>query len=135
MSYYLRKPDVVEGIQWTGDNFDEITEFCGDKINLVNYRDIDGSFRGHWLPIKRFRELGRDACGFFMKAAYDFFGREESLFVNKGDYILKMEFAVRPFESSTDQTIERFVIVQEDKFSQYFEANDACPLDGSGHCG
>jgi hypothetical protein len=127
MSYYLRKPDVVEGVQWTGDNFDEIAEFCGDKINLVNYRDIDGSFRGHWLPIKRFRELGRDACGFF--------GREESLFVNKGDYILKMEFAVRPFESSMDQTIERFVIVQEDKFNQYFEANDACPLDGSGHCG
>ena len=28
---YKKKPVVIEAIQWTGDNKEEIIQFCGDK--------------------------------------------------------------------------------------------------------
>ena len=35
---YVKKPIVVEVIQWTGDNLDEITDFAG---NIVS-KDVNG---------------------------------------------------------------------------------------------
>lgn len=29
---YVKKPVVVEAVQWTGSNFDEIKEFCGNDV-------------------------------------------------------------------------------------------------------
>lgn len=35
MAYYTRKPELVEAIQWTGDNIQEIFEFCRKDADLL----------------------------------------------------------------------------------------------------
>ena len=29
---YIRKPEIIEAIQWTGENYDEVYEFVGQKL-------------------------------------------------------------------------------------------------------
>lgn len=40
MAKYMRKPQVVEAIQWNGDNIDVIKDFVG-KENVIVYHLID----------------------------------------------------------------------------------------------
>lgn len=41
IQYFIPKPNVVEAVQWTGDNWSEIESFVGDidGIDLVNNGD------------------------------------------------------------------------------------------------
>ena len=36
MAKYRRKIDVIEAIQWTGNNKDDIFELCGDYAHMYN---------------------------------------------------------------------------------------------------
>lgn len=36
---YRKKPVVVEAVQWTGDNYDEICNFIGKKVRVIKYTD------------------------------------------------------------------------------------------------
>lgn len=36
---FRKKPVVIEAVQWTGDNRDEIIEFCSDLVDLKTKRD------------------------------------------------------------------------------------------------
>lgn len=36
---YRKKPVVVEAVQWTGDNYDEICNFIGKKVRVRKYTD------------------------------------------------------------------------------------------------
>ena len=38
MGFYKKKPVVIEAIQWTGNNLDEIQKFAGD---CIRYEKID----------------------------------------------------------------------------------------------
>ena len=31
---YKKKPVIIEAVQWTGDNIDEIIKFCGDSLTF-----------------------------------------------------------------------------------------------------
>lgn len=33
---YRKKPVVIEAVQWTGENLDEIKEFCGEFFNYAH---------------------------------------------------------------------------------------------------
>lgn len=57
---YRSKPQLVEAIQWTGHNYDEIKAFCPQKVsiadqNLLLLAGKDGAQEwvpvplGHWL--------------------------------------------------------------------------------------
>lgn len=35
MAYYLSKPELVEAVQWTGDNIQEIFELCQRNSDLL----------------------------------------------------------------------------------------------------
>lgn len=35
---YRKKPVVIEAVQWTGDNNEEINNFCGDSAKFVTSR-------------------------------------------------------------------------------------------------
>jgi hypothetical protein len=48
MGLYRKKPLTVEAMQWTGDNFDEITLFCGFR------RTADGHEMNAFNPIATF---------------------------------------------------------------------------------
>lgn len=37
---YCKKPVVVEAVQWTGENIDEIVEFCGEYCNSFDWSDV-----------------------------------------------------------------------------------------------
>jgi len=41
---YVKKPVIIEAIQCTGSNFDEVKEFCGDNLICVKLHEnfIDG---------------------------------------------------------------------------------------------
>lgn len=46
---YRMKPVIIEAIQWTGQNFDEIKKFAGDNVEIRNNELIiktleDGAF-------------------------------------------------------------------------------------------
>ena len=49
MAKYRKKPVVVEAIQWTGKNYDDIKQFCGQEliIDLLNHcvciRTLEGN--------------------------------------------------------------------------------------------
>lgn len=44
MSKYRKKPVIIEAIRWTGENEEEIIEFCTDKLAFIS----DGGFlNGH----------------------------------------------------------------------------------------
>lgn len=36
---YRKKPVIIEAIQWTGFNDQEIFEFCGDNIEITSTKD------------------------------------------------------------------------------------------------
>ena len=49
IKHYIKKPCPIKVIQWNGDNFDEIKEFCEDVILGYDYKLIipiikDGKF-------------------------------------------------------------------------------------------
>ena len=35
-----KKPVTIEFIEWTGDNFDEVKFFCGDKVQMIGTCEI-----------------------------------------------------------------------------------------------
>lgn len=41
MPIYCKKPVYIEAKQWNGNNFNEIKEFVGDKLNYKIDRKID----------------------------------------------------------------------------------------------
>lgn len=65
MGFYRNKPMIVEALQWTGENFDEIKCFCHDA-----YLDFD-----------------------YQKSEISLFiaGLKERHIANDGDYIVKKE--------------------------------------------
>lgn len=47
---YIKKPIPIEAIQWTGNNFDQLWKFAGDKVwidesGYLNVKTLEGSFR------------------------------------------------------------------------------------------
>jgi len=53
MGFYRKKPVVIEAIQWTGDNFDEIKEFCGDDayighLDRLYIKTLEGDHQARW---------------------------------------------------------------------------------------
>ena len=36
---YIKKPVVIQAVQWNGDNVEEVQSFCGDNC-MMGYSDI-----------------------------------------------------------------------------------------------
>lgn len=34
---FRKKPQIIEAVQWTGDNFEQIKEFVGDKVSYFTW--------------------------------------------------------------------------------------------------
>jgi hypothetical protein len=59
--FYRSKPQIVEAIQWTGENFDEVSMFAPEKVQLIiPDKDVPGlklellaGARGDqgWVPV------------------------------------------------------------------------------------
>jgi len=61
MTKYRKKPVVIEAVQWTGENFDEIKEFCpnlvyhgtvGEENGCLIIETLEGGMRasiGDWI--------------------------------------------------------------------------------------
>ena len=47
MAKFRKKPVVIEAVQWTGNNIDEVISFCPG----ITYHGLDGKKNG-WLLIK-----------------------------------------------------------------------------------
>lgn len=78
MAYYTRKPELVEAIQWTGDNIQDIFELCRNDADLlvevlqetsvddyviVSYSEEPGMTEVYSLPSKAFHEKFQpDSC-------------------------------------------------------------------------
>ena len=127
MKYYTRKPELVEAVQFNGENLDEVIEFCGVKITLVCIL-INGVRQ--YVRSENIGEIDHTlANGFFMSASFAPTGnflREEQQYVSAGDYIIRCEL-------TNDRII--YMVMPEAVFDRYYEDTDSCPLDGSGHCG
>ncbi len=61
MAKYRKKPVVIEAIQWAGNNFDEIKEFCSEVV----YHGVEGEAR-RWLLIKTLEGGMRAKTGDFI---------------------------------------------------------------------
>ncbi len=78
MAYYTRKPELVEAIQWTGDNIQEVFELCRkdadllaevlqetsiDDYIIISYSEEPGMTEVYSLPSKTFHEkFHSDSC-------------------------------------------------------------------------
>jgi Fe-S cluster biosynthesis and repair protein YggX len=50
---FRKKPQIIEAVQWTGDNFEQIKEFVGDKVSYFTWtRDRDFYINEEVLSIK-----------------------------------------------------------------------------------
>lgn len=58
--FYRKKPVVIEAVQWTGDNTDEIIQFCnsGKDAKLVNNDYIDDGLLIFTLEGDMFARVG-----------------------------------------------------------------------------
>ena len=43
MSFYRKKPVIIEAIEWNGNNLKEIINFAGDKL-IIDYNNKPGIF-------------------------------------------------------------------------------------------
>lgn len=70
LSVYRSKPQYVEALQWTGDNYVQILNTYGEKVNIIEGElelkaGKDGAQdwvpvpRGHWLvcPVNDFSDI------------------------------------------------------------------------------
>lgn len=73
MGKYKKKPVVVEAIQWTGSNLEEIRNFVGNDLieNYIKHFDIEGV-----LIKKTLVSIAIDVL-------------QETMMVDYGDYIIK----------------------------------------------
>ena len=69
--YYVKKPIVIEAIQWEGTNIEEILDFCGaDQVILDNNRlYIETPFGEIYIKIKDYIVKGKQ--GEFFSATED----------------------------------------------------------------
>ncbi len=49
MAKYRKKPVVVEAIQWTGENFEELADFVGESARRAKYDESDISIKIYTL--------------------------------------------------------------------------------------
>ena len=94
---YRKKPKIVEAIQWTGDNYDEVCEFAGEKLT----RD------GHELF------NGEPACLVIETPVWELATTVEELALI-GDYICKVKDG-RCYKSKRDEFEEEWEKIEEDK--------------------
>jgi hypothetical protein len=47
---YQKKPTTIEALQWTGDNLEEMREFCGIRLTRDNYAIQVFNPLGTYLP-------------------------------------------------------------------------------------
>ena len=73
MAYYIRKPELVEAIQWTGSNIQEIKDFVGTEAEVYQDPDFEGSTI---LSVHRWR---KGICTLL-----------------SGDYLIKHDFSDNP---------------------------------------
>lgn len=89
MAKYQRKPEYIEAIQWTGNNWAEIKDFAQDSI---------GSFNG---------------CLFLHTSGIE--GRIESMVVNETDYIIKGKNGFRSMDKRAFEALYMPVEMKQNK--------------------
>lgn len=82
---YRKKPVVVDAIQFTGDNFDEIRELTDDEFHLVPQEDRDDDpeivaevwdkLHSTWVGVKNDQWIIRGTEGEFYPCDADVFAR------------------------------------------------------------
>lgn len=63
---YQRLPTTIEAIRWTGSNFDEIKQWCGDHVKIedsVLKLFVKANIR--WLPLVNGEWIAKDRIGFY----------------------------------------------------------------------
>lgn len=91
-----KRPIVQECIQWTGENWDEIKEFCGDEIEQVYVKLAGKSYLQNFLHIKTLEgDMRADLHSYIMKGmAGEFWAVKES--------IMEMTYVRADFEVKAD---------------------------------
>ena len=118
MAYYTRKPELVEAIQWTGNNLQEIVDFVGkDSIIRIAFRNPKANYQICYMDLEGYDGPEENIVTLDI-------GVSNSRQLWPSDYLIKHDYSeypnLCPFES-----------MQETKFKFLYQP-DSCDLDGSG---
>ena len=73
---YVKKPVIIEAVQWTGDNIDEIINFCGNSLTFKGSkpsRIYIHTFKGRYLCSPYDYIIKDDELGMFYPCKPDVF--------------------------------------------------------------
>lgn len=121
MAYYTRKPELVEAIQWTGDNLQEIIDFVGNKEKISMAFKSSKFFGGRicYATLEEFDEKEQNIVELYIGPGGFCTLSPRVPYLIKHDYSEKPEMF--PFES-----------MDVYRFKAYYQP-DSCALDGSGY--
>lgn len=117
MAYYTRKPELVEAIQWTGSNLQEIKAFVGDETDIrIAFRNPELGYRICYIDLEGYDGLEENIITMEIG-----FGDNRQTWPT--DYIIKHDYE--------DSELSIFESMPEHKFKLLYQP-DVCSLDGSG---
>lgn len=117
MAYYTRKPELVEAIQWTGSNLQEIKDFVGDEADIrIAFRNPELGYRICYIDLEGYDGLEENIIT--MEIGFD-----DNRQLWPAYYLIKHDYSEYP-------DLSPFESMPEYKFKLLYQP-DACSLDGS----
>jgi len=117
MAYYTRKPELVEAIQWTGDNIQEIVDLVAEKEQIqIAFKNPKLNYRISFIDLEGY--TGDEA-----NIARLYIGPSDICPLNINDYLVLHDYG--------EPDIFAFEAIPDYKFKILYQP-DSCSLDGSG---